>query len=55
MSFMDVETGKVREFMMVPFRLLFCQYKVMLEYRPVIDHTLDSSVCPPVPPSIRVY
>lgn len=25
MSFMDVETGKVREFMMVPFRLLFCQ------------------------------
>jgi succinate dehydrogenase (ubiquinone) flavoprotein subunit len=29
--------------------------KVKLEYRPVIDNTLDEDVCPQVPPMIRVY
>ena len=29
--------------------------KVTLEYRPVIDATLDEKVCPSVPPTIRSY
>lgn len=28
---------------------------VTLQYRPVIDHTLDEEACPSVPPTIRVY
>lgn len=28
---------------------------VKLEYRPVIDRTLDANVCAPVPPKIRSY
>ena len=29
--------------------------KVTLEYRPVIDTTLDANKCPTVPPKIRTY
>ncbi|XP_055342048.1 succinate dehydrogenase [ubiquinone] flavoprotein subunit, mitochondrial-like [Paramacrobiotus metropolitanus] len=29
--------------------------KVKLEYRPVIDHTLDEEECKPVPPAVRSY
>jgi len=29
--------------------------KVTLEYRAVIDHTLDEEECPMIPPVLRVY
>lgn len=33
----------------------FGPMQVKLDYRPVIDHTLDEEKCPSVPPTIRVY
>ena len=29
--------------------------KVTIDYRPVIDHTLDAAECSTVPPAIRAY
>ena len=29
--------------------------EVTLDYRPVIDHTLDDAECSTVPPAIRAY
>ena len=35
--------------------ILLSGFQVKLQYRPVIDHTLDENTCPSVPPTIRVY
>lgn len=62
LSYVDPKTGKVHSASVIihlnwQYRHLsfVCESQVTLEYRPVIDQSLDEQDCAHVPPAIRSY